>query len=447
MKRHLKLLPLLAIFAFGVALLSWPGNANAAPTSLTPATQTAVVGGTASLSASASGMAAGTVVFLTANGGTWTTASSATTSNGEAVTGQGSATLQFTSTGPTTATSFTGVVLCPATATVITATLYESDGGTPLTATVTCGSTTTTSTLVVNPSTVAVGQSTTVSGTCLNATDVLSATGGGSFISATGGTVTSAFTVSCTTAGGAISAVFTCNTVATDTFTLSGQTAVLYCGTGASTYPYGYDPYASSYPYGSSPYGAAPYGSISPYSAYPNLVVGQATQLGVTASPASVNCGSTSNVAVTVRDASGNNVPDGTAVSFTASTGTVSPATATTAGGAASAVYTSSAGSNGTATITGTSGSATGYATVSVNCSTAVVPATNTYSPPPAYSPPVVSAPLTTITPPNTGDAGLAATRHTGSALASELLIAMGVLALVFTAGIWARERAHSTVR
>jgi hypothetical protein len=201
-----------------------------------------------------------------------------------------------------------------------------------------------------------------------------------------------------------ITATFQCLAFGTVSFTIadggttSGTSTVMTCSTSSQTpgypgYPgYGYPTYPG-------------YGSFNPLAPIYNNVVptyGTATTIGVSASPASLSCGSASTVAVTVRDSAGNPVPDGTAVSLSASMGTIAPTTGNTSGGAISGVFTSPA-SNGTAVITASSGTASGQATVSVACGVASVPSQQP-SAPPFYAPPAIG---TSISPPNTGDAGL----------------------------------------
>jgi hypothetical protein len=87
--------------------------------------------------------------------------------------------------------------------------------------------------------------------------------------------------------------------------------------------------------------------------------------------------------------------------------------------------FTAPASQGGTATITATSGSASGQTTVNVNCGTA---ATATTAPPPTVAPGGV------ITPPSTGDAGLAGGNAGWVYLlwgAIGALVAMGAVAIV----------------
>jgi len=222
-----------------------------------------------------------------------------------------------------------------------------------------------------------------------------------------------------------ITVSFQCTSTGTVSFTLShgGSTSttssVMTC-----TYSGSYPGFTGYYPPYTGGYGAGGYGyprTFNPLA--PIYSASVATQLGVSASPASLNCGSASSISVVVRDANGNPVPDGTSVSLTASMGTLAPATGVTSGGGYMTSTFTSPSSNGSATITASSGGASGTATVSVTCagSTAGIPS---YSPPPVYAPP----PSTIILPPNTGDAGLVGTHRASAALPAAIASALVVL-------------------
>jgi hypothetical protein len=229
---------------------------------------------------------------------------------------------------------------------------------------------------------------------------------------------------------------FQCLTTGTATFTIShggttsSTSAVLTCS------PY----YNGNYPQYPPYYGGYPgFNPLAPI--YNNNIVpsyGTASQIGVSASPAALSCGSASTVAVAVRDASGNPVPHGTAVTLSASMGTISPNTGNTAGGSVSGVFTSPT-SGGSAVITASSGSASGQATVTVSC--AGIPSSSIPSAP-VYSPPPLG---TAIYPPNTGDAGLASSHDGSSRLPAALAVALTVVAGGALLGGWSyrRERAN----
>ena len=72
------------------------------------------------------------------------------------------------------------------------------------------------------------------------------------------------------------------------------------------------------------------------------------------------------------------------------------------------AVYTAPTNLGGTVTITATSGSISGSANVTVNCGQPAAPATAPAAPQPTISAPRTGTGTSSITPPNTGDAGLA---------------------------------------
>jgi hypothetical protein len=117
-----------------------------------------------------------------------------------------------------------------------------------------------------------------------------------------------------------------------------------------------------------------------------------------------VNCNGTSIVTIQVRSAGGQPVAVGTAVTITASIGSVSPSSGqtTSADGSVFVFYTAPSNAGGAATITAKAGNAQGTATVQVNCAGATATAA---PPPPTVAPGVIS-------PPNTGDAGIAS-KHT----------------------------------
>jgi hypothetical protein len=159
--------------------------------------------------------------------------------------------------------------------------------------------------------------------------------------------------------------------------------------------------------------------------------VGPAATVTTNASPASVSCSGTSIVTIQVRDASGDPVASGTPVVIAASMGSVSPSSGQTtdASGSAFVFFTAPANQGGTATITATSGSASGQTTVAVNCGAS---ATATTAPPPTVSPGGG-----VITPPSTGNAGLAEEGNGWAAvMVSFLVIAtLGALAIVRVRG------------
>jgi hypothetical protein len=230
-----------------------------------------------------------------------------------------------------------------------------------------------------------------------------------------------------------VSATFQCTTPGLTTFRIShgGATSSpsvsLICdGVGA-----GYPGYGGGYPY----YGGYPGYTQYPSNGYPTNYT-TATNVVVSASPASTTCSSPSSISVTVKDVNGNIAPDGTSVTVSASTGTISPNVVSTSGGYATTSFAAPANSNGTATVTATSGQGTGYATVAFSCTGAstTAPAAPVY-PPAAY--PTYTGPAV-IMPPNTGDAGLASNARSSS-YAGLALVTLSVIG--FGAGAYSLRR------
>ncbi len=105
----------------------------------------------------------------------------------------------------------------------------------------------------------------------------------------------------------------------------------------------------------------------------PTVTVGPAATVITNTSPLAVSCNGTSVVSVTVKDAAGNPVQTGTAVTISTTLGSVSPSSGFVTGsnGSVFAFFTAPATSGGTATITATAGSISGTASVVVNCGAA----------------------------------------------------------------------------
>jgi len=251
----------------------------------------------------------------------------------------------------------------------------------------------------------------------------------GEVVTVAGATVTVTEDADTLAATKTITATFQCTQPGVTMFTLthggtsSPPSVALICGdTLGGQYP-GYPGYYPGYPTG----------IYNPYPTNTN-VYATAASVTVSASPASTTCTSPSTISITVKDANGNLAANGTSVTVSGSTGTVSPNVVSTSGGYATTTFTAPANSNGTATVTATSGTATGYTTVSFSCTTtSTAPA---YVPPPAAYPPY-GAPAV-ISPPNTGDAGLANTAST-STTAGIALVALSVIGL--TAGAYSLSR------
>jgi len=144
----------------------------------------------------------------------------------------------------------------------------------------------------------------------------------------------------------------------------------------------------------------------------------------VSAAPNAVNCNSISFVSIVVKDAAGLGVADGTAITASTNIGSLNQTSTTTTGGGGGAtlIYTSPSNSGGTATITATSGGKSGTATIQVTCS----PATAV---PPTIAPTATRVPTTsTVSPPSTGDAGLASDGGSGWQLTAVALLITGSL-------------------
>jgi hypothetical protein len=235
-----------------------------------------------------------------------------------------------------------------------------------------------------------------------------------------------------------ITATFLCTIPGATTFTIthggitSTPSVILYCGDPSQVggYQGGY------YPGG---YGAGYPGAGYPNTQYP--LYGTTSAVTVSASPSTTQCTDPATISISVRDAAGNMAPNGTSVTVSASTGTVSPNVASTSGGMATATFTAPANSNGVATVTATSGTGTGYATVSFSCTSAstTAPASPVYLPPNYSSYP--QGPVS-IMPPNTGDAGLAQ-NASSTTTAGYALVALSVIGLTAGGLTLARQRAE----
>jgi len=266
-----------------------------------------------------------------------------------------------------------------------------------------------------------------VIGTFMNGATVTPAAGDGvEVLTVAGATITVTDDLDTVQTVKTIVATFQCTQPGLTTFTIthstvSPQSVTLICGDYlGGQYPgypgYGYPTggYNSGYPTNTNTYGIA--GAVT-----------------VSASPASTTCTSPSTISVTVKDVNGNLAANGTSVTVSASTGTVSPNVVSTSGGYATATFTAPGNSNGTATVTATSGTGTGYATVAFSCTGGSTSQVNV--PPADY--PTYTGP-SVILPPNTGDAGLANSAST-STTAGIALVALSVIGL--TAGTYSLRR------
>jgi len=276
--------------------------------------------------------------------------------------------------------------------------------------------------LSVNPPS---GATTTISAQCNIPGQQLTVTGTGSFIGANiNGTpvpnVAGTTVVNCTSVG-TLTAQFNCTTVGTASFNLAGITGTFSCTTGTG--------------------GTCPGGGIfNPATGGCAASGGVPSSIVITANPSSLQCTGSSSVAfmsVTVKDAVGQNVQDGTNVTITADSGTFAPSQATTLGGATQFIYSPASTSSGTVNIRANAGNAQGTGSVNVTCSG------STGSTPPPVSAPVTSPPPpptgpVTIQPPNTGDAGLAMGMGSNAwqlyaATAILLALSAGAIALIRT--------------
>jgi hypothetical protein len=257
----------------------------------------------------------------------------------------------------------------------------------------------------------------------------------GETVSVSGATVTVTEDADTMAVQKTISATFQCLQFGVTTFSISHggqsspQSVSLICGdVGGGQFPFPHFPVFPGFP--SFP--------VFPGTQFPitSAVVSSVT---VAASPASVVCASPSTISVTVKDSAGNLVTNGTSVTVSASTGTVSPNVVSTCGGYATTTFTAPNNTNGTATVTATSGTGTGHTTVSFTCTGA-----STISPSqptsPVFLPPAVDFPVgpVTILPPNTGDAGLAQNAGTTSGIGAAML-ALSVVGV--TAGAWSLRK------
>ena len=129
----------------------------------------------------------------------------------------------------------------------------------------------------------------------------------------------------------------------------------------------------------------------------------------LSASSARTRCGGSTFIAAVVKDVNGTLVPDGTAVNFIATSGTVSPARATTVGGALNIVYTAEDGVSGTGKVSAAGGASFGSIDMPIDCDVQLLPPTTIGSGGSGggTGSSVCVNGAVCIRPPNTGDAGL----------------------------------------
>jgi hypothetical protein len=149
---------------------------------------------------------------------------------------------------------------------------------------------------------------------------------------------------------------------------------------------------------------------------------GEPGDLTVSVAPNTVNCNSISFISIVVYDDDGSGVEDGTPITVSTSIGSLNQTSIQTTGGGggATVIFTAPATSGGTATINATSGDASGSATIQVNnCAVATA----------VPSPVPTATGSGTVSPPSTGDAGLAAGGGAGwQTMAGALLMTASLL-------------------
>jgi hypothetical protein len=142
--------------------------------------------------------------------------------------------------------------------------------------------------------------------------------------------------------------------------------------------------------------------------------VSQASSVVVRSTASGVDCGSRASISLEVRTAVGAQVPDGTSVLLSVNLGTISPTQVTTNLGRAQATYSAPPNGTGTITVTATAGTVSGTTIMALDCEPVAPTRVPTVAPavvaavPPAASAPQLPVTSPAITPPNTGDAGLA---------------------------------------
>ncbi len=182
-----------------------------------------------------------------------------------------------------------------------------------------------------------------------------------------------------------------------------------YYNYGGYGYGYGYGGYGymygglNPYLYPPQPIINAPYGNYSvtvpcnytqcmqvPF--YTNIAVCPGPPAGITmpASPTNVTCASATDITVSVYDANGFKVADGTEVDFTTTFGMITAVTQTQ-DGAATATLNTPTKQTGTAVISARSGSASGGMTITVGCN---APGTTAGGAAPAQVVPAAPAPM-----------------------------------------------------
>jgi hypothetical protein len=155
------------------------------------------------------------------------------------------------------------------------------------------------------------------------------------------------------------------------------------------------------------------------------------------AAPNTVSCNGSAFVTFVFRTATGAPVANGTQVNLSASIGTISPAVTVIndGNGGFLAVYTAPSNQGGTATLTAVAGGVTATTQIAVNCAVSTPAPTATPAPPPTLPP------ASGITPPATGDAGLAAGLPAWRFYGGLALIAAALAGTLAVLRGWAAER------
>jgi hypothetical protein len=155
-------------------------------------------------------------------------------------------------------------------------------------------------------------------------------------------------------------------------------------------------------------------------------VTGVPAAIALAAAPASIECNgtNTATVTATVTDSAGNNVVDGTSVTFSVvALGTANPVTTTTTGGTASSVITPLSGTVAGTVVTVSAGSVQQQVTIACTSPVPTVP---------AVAPTATPKAGTGVTGPNTGTGGyLGSSSSTGFPMWALAALAMASLVLV----------------
>ncbi|HYM14314.1 MAG TPA: Ig-like domain-containing protein [Dehalococcoidia bacterium] len=174
-------------------------------------------------------------------------------------------------------------------------------------------------------------------------------------------------------------------------------------------------------------------------------VIGTPANMVLAADPASLVCDgtATSSVSATITDSAGKPAVDGQPVHFDAQAlGTANPIDATTAGGVAKTTISPLASGAGAKGVTVVVTSGTLSQSIVVACTGAAAPPPPAGGPAPGGAPGAANTtPSGTISPPNTGTGGRAASPPIGWPSAAEAMLAAGALAMLGVATVLRRQR------